>query len=81
MTRTLIIAGLQWRHHGPSFLELIGYPEVEVCYLGDGAPDDTNQWFLFLADGDDIRIRDFPSRDAACRMVAEAFYGRLSPAH
>lgn len=71
---TLTIAGLQWRHHGPSFYELAGFPQIEVAYLGDGSPEQGPQWFLFLAhESGAIDIREFASRDEACRMVAEAF--------
>lgn len=74
MTRTLTIAGLRWRHHGPSFYELEGFPCVEVAYLGEPAGPAAGQWFLFLADDDgSIRVRSFDRRDDACAMVAEAF--------
>ena len=73
MTRQLTIAGLQWRHHGPSFFELAGYPGIEVAYLGEGAPGEANQWFTFAAiDNGEIHVASFPSRDAACAAVAEA---------
>lgn len=74
MTRQRTIAGLQWQHYGPSFYTLLGVPQVEVAYLGDGSPTDPNQWFLFLEDHGDIKIQAFPTRDAACKMAAEAFY-------
>lgn len=72
MTSPRTIAGLQWQPHGPSFWELVGFPSVEVAYLGAGLPDEGPQWFLFLEDQGNIQIRAFDSRDDACGFVSEA---------
>lgn len=74
MPRPVSIAGLQWHHHGPSFYELQGFPQIEVAYLGIPGEPTGADWFLFLnhADGS-IQVSPHASRDAACAMVARAF--------